>query len=291
VPLKPSELLLQLEVTPGEAAVGAARMGWPPLRDSAPCWPHPRARPLDRDAEPPPEGAALLGAFERVSEALFDPADAKVAVFQFSLESFRADDLHALNPAAAPGLDPFVNGLYEGPSTPLGTNGVLASRKMFQAGVRSAQGVAAMTCGVGTLPYNLSIIRDLDAFPLRCAPDLLAEAGFHGTFFYGSGCQLRRDVALLERPRRARGVSQDELPRAWRRARGRADGLRGVRRGGQARGEGAGRLAAVRGGHVAVEPLALHAGRRISRPQSRAHGAGGEGRRPTAPRWTTAGDC
>ena len=76
-----------------------------------------------------------------------------------------ADDLHSLNPAAPSSLHPFVNGLSERPD-------VLSGRKMFQAGVRSAQGIAAMTCGVGTLPYNLSIIRDLDAIP-RHAKDPL----------------------------------------------------------------------------------------------------------------------
>ena len=204
VPLKPSELLLQLAVTPEEAAVGAQRMGWPPLASAGPC--HAHARPLDREQEPAPPGAALLIAFERVSAALFDPSDAKVAVFQFSLESFRANDLHALNPAAPSGLDPFVNGLYER------REGVLASRRTFQAGVRSAQGIAAMTCGVGTLPYNLSIIRDLDAFPLRCAPDLLAEAGFHGAFFYGSDPSYDQMWRYLHGHGVADVVSQDELP-------------------------------------------------------------------------------
>lgn len=202
VPLEPSELLMQLEVKPGEAEVGATRMGWPASRgDGTPCFPHPHARPLE--GEPASAGAELLAAFERVSEALFDPADEKIALFQFSLESFRADDLHALNPAAPEGLDPFVNGLY---ATALG------SRKMFQAGVRSAQGVAAMTCGVGTLPYNLSIIRDLDAFPLRCAPDLLEEAGFHGTFFYGSDPGYDEMARFLAAHGVPEVVSQDELP-------------------------------------------------------------------------------
>ncbi len=203
VPLEPSELLMQLETSSAEAAVGASRMGWPPVAATL-CERHPHARPLDREEEPAAAGASLLTAFEGVSEALFDPSDDKIAVFQFSLESFRADDLHALNPAAARGLDPFVNGLYEQPG--------LASRKMFQAGVRSAQGVAAMTCGVGTLPYNLSIIRDLEAFPLRCATDLLAESGFHGTFFYGSDPHYDQMSRFLAAHGVREVVSQEELP-------------------------------------------------------------------------------
>jgi len=206
VPLEPSQLLMQLEVKPGEAEVGAARMGWPPRQDTQPCHPHPHARPLDREGEPAASGAALLTALEKVSAQLFGADDTKVAVFQFSLESFRADDLHALHPAAPRSLHPFVNALYEGKP------GVLASRRTFQAGVRSAQGMAAMTCGVGTLPYNLSIIRDLDAFPLRCAPDLLAEAGFHGAFFYGSDASYDEMARFLTSHGVKEVVSQDELP-------------------------------------------------------------------------------
>jgi hypothetical protein len=65
---------------------------------------------------------------------------------------------------------------------------------------------------VGTLPYNLSIIRDLDAFPLRCAPELLAEAGFHGTFFYGSDPSFDEMWRYLNGHGVAEVVSQDELP-------------------------------------------------------------------------------
>ncbi len=203
-PAKPSELLMQLEPTQAEAATGAARLGWPAAR---PCSPHPHARPLDRAGEPAAPGSALLGALEQVSEALFAGTDERVAVFQFSLESFRGDDLHALHPAAARELAPFVNGLYERSG-----GGVLASRKMFQAGVRTAQGLAAMTCGVGTLPYNLSIIRDVDAFPLRCAPDVLAEAGFHGTFLYGSDASYDQMARFVTGHGFQDVVSQDEFP-------------------------------------------------------------------------------
>lgn len=202
VPAKPAELLLQLQPTDDEVATGAARLGWPPVHDG----PHLHARPLD----PAKEGAApatpLLHALEQVSAALFADGDGKVAVFQFSLESFRADDLHALHPAAPVGLAPFVNGLYEQRA------GVLASRRTFQAGVRTAQGLAAMTCGLGTLPYNLSLIRDLDAFPLRCAPDVLADSGFHGSFFYGSDATYDQMARFVTGHGLTTIVSQDELP-------------------------------------------------------------------------------
>ncbi|HEY0880014.1 MAG TPA: sulfatase-like hydrolase/transferase, partial [Archangium sp.] len=204
-PLKPSELLLQQAFTTEEAVTGAARLGWPP-RGETPC-PHPHARLLDREAEPAPPGAALLTALEKVSEQLFADGDPNVAALQFSLESFRADDLHALHAAAPEGLHPFVNGLYAGKP------GVLASRRMFQAGVRSAQGLAAMTCGLGTLPYNLSIIRDFENFPLRCAPDLLAEAGFEGRFFYGSDPHFDAMASFVKRHGVQELVTQDELPK------------------------------------------------------------------------------
>ncbi len=207
-PLKPVDLLLQQAFAPGEAATGAARLGWPPRHAPRPtaCPPHPHARPLDRSAEPAPAGAALLSALERVSTQLFDGGDGRIAVFQFSLESFRADDLHALHAVVPAELHPFVNGLYAG------RPGVLSSRRLFQGGVRSAQGLAAMTCGLGTLPYNLSLIRDFEGFPLRCAPDLLAAAGFQGRFFYGSDPGFDGMARFLRAHGVTELVTQDELP-------------------------------------------------------------------------------
>ena len=206
VPARPSELLLQLEPNEAEIALGAARLGWPPAHANPPCVPHLHARPLDPAQEGPAPGTPLVHALERVSAQLFADADPRVAVFQFSLESFRGDDLHALHPDAPSGLAPFVNGLYEHRA------GVLASRRMFQAGVRTAQGLAAMTCGVGTLPYNLSLIRDLDAFPLRCAPDVLADSGFAGSFFYGSDATYDQMARFVTGHGLRTVVSQDELP-------------------------------------------------------------------------------
>jgi Sulfatase len=208
-PPSPAELLLQLEPTADQVALGAARLGWP-ARPGRPCRPHRYARPLDRAGEPPAAAQALLSALERVSGALFLDDDARVAVLQLSLESFRGDDLHALNPAAPRSLAPFTNGLYE--AARAGGGGVLASGSTWQTGVRTAQGLAAMTCGLGTLPYNLSLIRDLDAFPLRCATDLLAEAGFRGTFFYGSDPAYDGMARFLEAHGVAEVVAQAQLP-------------------------------------------------------------------------------
>lgn len=213
----PRDLVLKVELPPGDVDVGAGRIGWPPRRPAKPgepCWPHPHARPLDRAAESkagPPRAKALLDALEKVSGQLFSAEGPPVAVFLVSLESFRGDDLHALNPLAPRELDPFVNGLFEKAAADAG-QGVLASTKTFQAGVRTAQGLGALTCGIGTLPYNLSVIRDLQPFPVRCVTDVLASAGFKGSFFYGSDATFDDMRHFLTEHGLKKVVSQLELP-------------------------------------------------------------------------------
>lgn len=179
-PATPRQLVLTAELPKEAINEGAALMGWPPSKSGGP---HPHARSLDFDTEPAtkdPRGRALVQAFEKIGEALFVEGDSSVAVFQLSLEGYRADDIHALNAVAPREIAPFTNSLYEG------RPGVLTSRKMFQAGVRTAHCTGAMLCGLGTLPYNLSFIRDLQPFPVRCSSDVLSAAGFQHSFFYGS---------------------------------------------------------------------------------------------------------
>lgn len=207
-PATPRQLVLTAELPPALSTTGAERLGWPPSTGA--CAPHPHARPLDPTGEPAlqdPTGRALLAALTRLSQALFADDVGPVAVFQLSLEGFRADDLRALNPAAPAAIAPFVNGLYEAHRP-----GVLVSPKMFQAGVRTAHGVGAMLCGLGTLPYNLSFIRDLQPVALRCLPDLLADAGFEGSFYYGSDASFDEMRVFLEGHGYPRIVSQAELP-------------------------------------------------------------------------------
>jgi hypothetical protein len=206
-PGKPAELMRQLKFSSTDVAQGAARLGWPATK-GATCHPHPHARELE--GEPTVRATPLLHALEQLSRVLFADVGPDVALFQFSLESFRADDLHALHDAAPVELDPFVNELYRRAHT--GEGGVLASAKTFQAGVRTAQGLAAMTCGLGTLPWNLALIRDVDAFPMRCAPDLFAEAGFHGAFLYGSDASYDGMAAFARAHGLGEVLSQDELP-------------------------------------------------------------------------------
>ena len=179
-PATPRQLVLTAELPRQAIDEGATLLGWPPSKSGGP---HPHARTLDFDSEPAtkdPRGRALVKAFEKLGEALFVEGDPSVAVFHLSLEGYRADDIHALNPVAPREIAPFTNALYEG------RPGVLTSRKMFQAGVRTAHGLGAMTCGLGTLPYNLAFIRDLEPFPVRCTSDVLSAAGFQHSFFYGS---------------------------------------------------------------------------------------------------------
>lgn len=214
-PATPRQLVLDAELSPSLAATGAARLGWPRRHEAGtPCWPHPYARPLDATQEPLPKdarGRRLVEALERASAALFGDDDRGVAVFLVSLEGFRADDVHALNPQAPREIAPFVSGLYE--KARAGGHGVLAPSTLYQAGVRTAQGLGAYTCGVGTLPYNLSFIRDLHPFPMRCTPDVLADAGFESSFFYGSDLAFDGMDVFLREHRFSTVVGQDAFPK------------------------------------------------------------------------------
>ncbi|MDX2011260.1 MAG: sulfatase-like hydrolase/transferase [Myxococcaceae bacterium] len=210
-PTTARDLVLDAELPAESAARGAALVGWP--ASDGGCGPHPFARPLDLAREPPttsPRGTALVQALEDVSQTLFAGADAGVAVFLVSLEGFRADDVHALNPQAPRDLAPFTTQLYERSASP--GSGVLTSRAMIQAGVRTAHNLGAMTCGVGTLPYNLAFIRDLQPFPLRCLPDVLADSGFEHRFFYGSDATFDEMHHFFQAHRFVELVSQKELP-------------------------------------------------------------------------------
>ncbi len=183
-PATPRELVMDAEFPPGTADVGAARLGWPAAQKDGP---HPHRRPLDWSKEPmtaDPRGRKLLDAMARVSKALFSADDPNVAIFHLSLEGFRADDVNALHPVAPRDIAPFTSALYEK------KEGVVAARHVFQGGVRTAHCLGAMTCGLGTLPYNLSFIRDLSPFPVRCTSDVLTEAGFAHSFFYGSDAKF-----------------------------------------------------------------------------------------------------
>lgn len=206
-PATPRELVLDAELPPEAQKEGAALLGWPPSKPG----PHPHARTLDFTTEPPtkdPRGRKLVEALEKASRALFPDGDRNVAVLHLSLEGFRADDVHALNPLAPKDIAPFTSSLYEDRRP-----GVLVSSKMFQAGVRTAHCLGAMTCGLGTLPYNLSFIRDLQPFPVRCTSDVLHDAGFAHSFFYGSDGTFDEMHRFFSEHGYTKLVSQAELPK------------------------------------------------------------------------------
>jgi hypothetical protein len=211
-PSSARDLILEAQLPADAAARGARLAGWP-VSDGG-CEPLPFARPLDRDLEPPtpnPRGTALVKSFEALSRALFTDDDPKLAVFFVSLEGFRADDIHALNPQAPRAIAPFTTALYERAGR--SGEGVLASRKMIQAGVRTAHNLGAMTCGLGTLPYNLAFVRDLQPFRVRCASDVLADAGFRHSFFYGSDATFDEMHHFFAQHRFVEQISQVELPK------------------------------------------------------------------------------
>ncbi len=204
-PATPRQLVLDAELPPQALSEGVALLGWPPSKPG----PHPHARPLDFTSEPmtkDPRGRKLVAALTRASKALFPPDEPNVAVFHLSLEGFRADDVHALNPLAPKDIAPFTSSLYDA------GEGVLTSRKMFQAGVRTAHCLGAMTCGLGTLPYNLSFIRDLQPFPVRCTSDVLHDAGFAHSFFYGSDATFDEMHRYFSEHGYTKLVTQAELP-------------------------------------------------------------------------------
>jgi len=226
--MTPRQLIVDLEPTADVHDEGAALLGWPGMATGA--GPHPYARALDsvdEPATPHPRGTALVQSLQRVSSMLFvGVGQPPPIVFHLLLEGFRADDLHALNPDAPRDLAPFINGLYDRAGVPPrdaattddGTDdsdsddAVLVGRQMYQAGVRTAQGLGAMTCGLGTLPYNLSFIRDLQPMSMRCTADVLHDAGYSMSAWYGSDIGFDNMQRYLEAHHTTRVVSQKELP-------------------------------------------------------------------------------
>lgn len=141
---------------------------------------HPLARPLDRPAGDGSSAAAVLADLEALSSALFDQRDEPLVVWQIAMESFRGDDVHALQPLAPAELTPTMSRLYEDRER------VIAFRGAFQGGFRTAQSLSSLHCGIGSLPFNIAVARDLGHFPLRCLPDVLADGGFDTRAFYAS---------------------------------------------------------------------------------------------------------
>ena len=194
--------LIETAQFPADRAVGGEKLvGVPHAGGPVDCHAHPFARsfPGADGIEPPrpgttghhelePAAARVAMLLDRLSGELFVDRTKPVDVWQLMLESFRADDIHAIEPTAPREVAPITNGLYEAAAASAVTTsgaGVVAVRSMWQGGSRSSQGLSSYLCGLGTMPYGLSTSRDFGSIPLRCLPDVLEDASYETAFFYG----------------------------------------------------------------------------------------------------------
>lgn len=163
-------------------APGLQMLGYPPgsVTGTA-CTVHPFRRPLPSDDPRAPE---LVRTFLDLGRVLFDTPKPPRRLVHLVLESYRADDLHSLNPRAPEGIAPATNSLIRAALTRESAD--LTAPLLFQAGSRSSQGFTSLMCGLGTVGFNISASRDLGALPVRCLPDLLTEAGVDVHFVYGA---------------------------------------------------------------------------------------------------------
>ncbi|MDX2024588.1 MAG: LTA synthase family protein [Deltaproteobacteria bacterium] len=204
---EPKQILIEAQIPANLQPEGASLLGLGFHPSSGSCAPHPFSSPLDQAPLP-----AVNAALQAISRELFTNNIGKdLLVFHISLESFRGDDMEALNPRAPAGIAPFFNGLYA--QAAAGQGGVVASHSFWQGGVRTSQGMSAFTCGLGALPYGVSLVRDLGPVPLRCLSDVLTDAGFGHTFVYGSHPSFDGMSPFLRYHGFSNFVTQDELPK------------------------------------------------------------------------------
>lgn len=161
---------------------GLQMLGYPPtsVKGNA-CTVHPFRRPLPAEDPRAPE---IVRTFVELGRVLFDTPKPPSRVVHLVLESYRADDLHALNPRAPEALAPTTNRLITEALARQSAD--LTAPLLFQAGSRSSQGFTSLMCGLGTIGFNISASRDLGALPVRCLPDLFVEAGVDVHFVYGA---------------------------------------------------------------------------------------------------------
>lgn len=161
---------------------GLRMLGYPPGPVSGTaCNVHPFRRPLPSEDPQAPE---LVRTFLELGRVLFDTPKPPRRLVHLVLESYRGDDLHALNPRAPEGIAPATNRLIA--QALARETADLAAPMLFQAGSRSSQGFTSLMCGLGTVGFNISASRDLGALPVRCLPDLFTEAGVDVHFVYGA---------------------------------------------------------------------------------------------------------
>jgi hypothetical protein len=180
----PRSKLMQDSGVPASIAAGAklygfsegaaARLATP---TSKACTQHPLRTQLDS------HDFGWTRAASQVSRALYAESMSAPIVFQVSLESLRSDDIASISASAPDEIAPFLNRIFGVVTNEL--SGSVAFRHGYQSGIRTGQALGAMICGFGALPFHLALGRDLGSVPLRCLPDVLADAGFSRNAFYG----------------------------------------------------------------------------------------------------------
>ncbi len=151
------------------------------------CAKHPLARPipgLESEAEGTAQRTPLVAALVDLSKALFAGRTTNLTLWHVAIESYRGDDVFALNPASAPEVTPFTSSVYDAAAKP-GARAI-AFPHAFQGGMRTSQAISGLMCGLGAMPFNLALSRDLGYVPLRCLPDVLSDAGFSTRATYAS---------------------------------------------------------------------------------------------------------
>ena len=116
--------------------------------------------------------------------------DQQMIVWHVILEGFRMDDTKFDDSKAPEAVSPLVSSFY---NEDLGnrsiwsqTHTALSFTQFYQAGLRTSQGISASLCGMGTLPFSLSLKRDFGKTDLNCLPKIFHELGFHTQFYYGA---------------------------------------------------------------------------------------------------------
>lgn len=180
-----NSLYIKAETDPEKVKLGAQILGFSKengeqlIQHEIDCKFHPLKRPLPKDETP------LLEDFSELSEILFRDRSVPLHLWHVMLESFRANEVHAINRFAPETITPSMNRLYEIDNASADAASIRAIN-MQQGGVRTSQGISGTFCGIGALPLLASFSRDFGAVPARCVPDVLADAGYQNRMFYGS---------------------------------------------------------------------------------------------------------
>jgi len=204
-------LFRRLDMPDSQLVPGAKMMGYPTERvhellqerhgnDRESCLPHPLAAPI-APFQPDADHSAVYNkdlhqAIDDLSQALFEGRNDPIRLWLLGLESFRADDIHALHASAPPEIALFMSDVYQ--RARKGAGNVIVAERMVQGGGRTAQGVASIMCGIGTMPFSLSAVRDLGLLPLRCLPDVFKDASFRTGFYYGGQPSFDNMLAFFD---------------------------------------------------------------------------------------------